>query len=112
MLICNAVIYEKLQQHARELFGLRGFSFGDVLGTAKLSFGKKHGQDKYVCLIGREMTPGYDELSHLWVFEKPVKGASDLIVNVYDYPAQGVIELEEPNANSNDPLFTFHAGVA
>ncbi|PHH62168.1 hypothetical protein CDD81_7362 [Ophiocordyceps australis] len=102
------IIDTKLHPNAKKLFEIRGFDFADVTRTAKVVFAKQRGENRYVCLIGQKTTPGYEELSHLWVFETQIRDISDENINVYDYPDQGVIELESEGRMGNEPLFNFY----
>ncbi|PHH80478.1 hypothetical protein CDD82_1708 [Ophiocordyceps australis] len=106
------IIDSKLHPNAKKLFEIQGFGFEDVTRTAKVVFVKKRGEDRYACLIGQKTPSTYEELSRLWVFESRIGGIGDENINVYDYPDQGVIELELEGGMGNDPLFNFYVRKA
>ncbi|PHH89229.1 hypothetical protein CDD83_6461 [Cordyceps sp. RAO-2017] len=87
------IIDKKLHHRAKKLFDLQAFDFGDIPGTAALRFGKRPDQNRHTCVIGRAMSPGYDVLSELWVFEKAVPGVVNETVAVTAIPMDGSFEL-------------------
>ncbi|PHH93103.1 hypothetical protein CDD83_955 [Cordyceps sp. RAO-2017] len=100
-----------LHHNAKQHFVVEAFDFDDVAGTTSLLFGKKRGEDKYICLIGRDMTPGYEEISEMWVFEKPVHKVFEQGIKVFALAEMGVIELEPYGLNREitQELFSFYA---
>lgn len=104
------VIDDRLREHAKRLFEVEAYGFDDVTGSSVLLFAKKIGEDKYTCLSGRSVTPGYEELSHLWVSETRILGVLDQKVDVVAVPEVGCIELELQGGShkDSDVLFSFY----
>ncbi|UKZ79911.1 hypothetical protein TrVFT333_007674 [Trichoderma virens FT-333] len=108
-------IDDHLHPNAKKLFDVEAYSFGDVIGITNVIFAKKNSEDTFICLIGRGISPGYEEMSHLWVSENRVEGVFDQKINVYGADGAGYIELELEEAegqNSSDLLFSFYARKA
>ncbi|KJZ77281.1 hypothetical protein HIM_03602 [Hirsutella minnesotensis 3608] len=87
------IIDKTLRPGAAKLFEIRAYDKPGVPGTVNLMFVKKRGEDKFTCLMGRSVTPGYEMLSQLWVFDAPVHAVGNETVEVVTRPRMGSIEL-------------------
>ncbi|KAM4066456.1 hypothetical protein HRG_000555 [Hirsutella rhossiliensis] len=96
------IIDDHLHPQATKLFELEAYQYGDVIGTSNVLFGKKDddGIDKYICLMGRNVTPGYIEQSRFWVSEKAIEGVFEQKVSVVALPGLGCIQLELEDSGS------------
>jgi hypothetical protein len=111
------VIDKDLRPKAKKLFGIEAYDFNDVIGITNVIFGQKDsGEDKFICEIGRKISPGYKEMSHLFASENQLGKGFNQKINVYSIEEVGSIELELEEAGGqgrNDPpLFSFYARKA
>ncbi|KAL7942623.1 hypothetical protein V8C42DRAFT_360043 [Trichoderma barbatum] len=109
-------IDDHLHPDAIKIFDITAYTFGDVIGITNVIFAKSVSDNDFICLIGRGITPGYQQMSQLWVSENFIDGIFDQKINVYSADGAGYIELELQGPGSqnsdDDPLFSFYARKA